>query len=351
MGSGDVKQKKTILCNVAGKSGGHIIPCLTLAARQKEKDPTLTVAFFTTSAPLDSKIIAQSAVDMHTILPLTNLAVGKQLWRIPGTVWHLLKSLYISWRQLRSYKNKYATVRAVSTGGFIALPVCFWAVIFKIPIDLYELNVVPGKATAWLARWATNVYVCFAKTKQFFPHAQVVDYPVRFAHQAPQVSRADACAALNFDATRKTIFVIGGSQGSVALNTMIKHIVQRQLLDATTIQIIHQTGAADIAYWHQLYAQHGVPAIVFDYCDELLPYYRAADLVISRAGSGMLFELLYLGKQTIIIPLETTVNNHQLYNAQEMVAIYPQLFTLIRSQEIERDFGVLGREIQKLLKI
>ena len=114
----------------------------------------------------------------------------------------------------------------------------------------------------------------------------IADYPIRFD--------AKFCKSDIFtNSERKTIFIQGGSQGSVSLNKKVKQYIEDNAGICSQIQIIHQTGNYDRFDWQQFYKEKNIPAIVFKFEDNLESYYRAADLVICRPGAGQLFKSLY----------------------------------------------------------
>lgn len=337
---------QTTLCFVAGKSGGHIIPCLTLAQQIKNKNPLTRVLFFSTTAPIDTLIIGSSKnVDTHISLPLETVSVRK--WQaVPALCLLLVRSLCISFYQL--YKNKPSKV--VTTGGYIAIPVCIAARLLRIPIELYELNVQPGKAIAWLAPHADEVRICFKKTAQLLNQVSctVTDYPIRFNTQDKE--GVPAFYGFGLNPLKKTVFILGGSQGSQFINGSIERVLLADPVLAHSLNIIHQTGPCDQQYWQLFYEKLGISAYVFTYCESLAPYYHGADLIISRAGAGALFEILYFNKPCIVIPLETAQDAHQYANAYEMVILNQRLFLLVRQEEISKDSTALALSMHKLLK-
>jgi UDP-N-acetylglucosamine--N-acetylmuramyl-(pentapeptide) pyrophosphoryl-undecaprenol N-acetylglucosamine transferase len=239
----------------------------------------------------------------------------------------------------------------VSTGGYISIPVCFAARMLKIPICLYELNVIPGRASYTIASWATRVYICFTQTKSYFKNiicTQAV-YPIRFNQTEKAITKEQAINALAFNHIKKTIFIAGGSQGSLFINTLIKNWLTLNPHVHSLVQIIHQTGAQDTTNWKTFYAEHEIPALVFDYKDSLAIEYMAADLIICRAGAGTLFEILFFNKPCLVIPLETRSTDHQKDNAAAMAAQHPELFSVLHESQIKKNNTVLFSAINKHL--
>ncbi len=334
-----------IISFVAGKSGGHIIPCLTIAQREKNKHAQTRILFFSTTASLDNNILHNNTlIDDYVTLPL--IQVKPQHWYLfPIIIWHFLRSFFMSIYHLIKQKPE----RIISTGGSVTIPVFLAAKLLRIPIELYELNVKPGSTIKWLAPFATKIHTCFKKTEQYLAKYQCAHtaYPIRFSATDKQIKKEDARKKLNLDQTRTTLFILGGSQGSHFINMCIKELVHNYPQLKDTLQVIHQTGAHDAQNWELFYTERAIPAQVFSYHHDIALYYVAADLIISRAGAGALFEILFFNKPCIVIPLETKKNNHQLYNAQEMIIRYQRLFTMIRQQNIKKNpqplFDVINR--------
>jgi UDP-N-acetylglucosamine--N-acetylmuramyl-(pentapeptide) pyrophosphoryl-undecaprenol N-acetylglucosamine transferase len=319
------KHSKTI-AYVAGLSGGHIIPCLTLA--QQERAGGSAILFFTRHAPLDLKIIAQ-APEIERLyafsFPASRHTFFAKVRFIYSFIYAFVSSFFIL---LRSRASK-----VVSSGGYIALPVCFAAWLLRIEIELYELNGVPGKATTLLAHLAKRVFVCFRQTISAFKHAELVAYPVRF-QETDTIDRETALKKLGLSLDKKTVLILGGSQGSKTLNSSICQWLREYSFLHNQLQIIHQAGTHDVAFLQQEYANGGFQALVADYFSQLALLYSAADVVIARAGAGTLFETLFFKKPAIIIPLEGVADDHQVANASLMAQEHPQLFCVIRQKEL-----------------
>ncbi len=333
-------------CFVAGRSGGHIIPALTLAQKEKQKNPATNVLFFSASSTLDKHIAGSSQmVNWHIPLKLGNVPIRKP-WRLPIFFWRFFRSFFSALFWLKKKKVQ----KVVSTGGYISLPVCLAAWTLRIPIELFELNAEPGKATKFLAPFSKKISTCFEQTKQCFPSHKCcfVKYPIRYKQlNNTDLSAAKAREQINLDPNKKTILILGGSQGSIFINNLIKKWITNRKNKIKNIQIIHQTGAIDTTDWKKIYENLGVRNISAPFFDNLEPFYHATDLVICRSGAGSLFETLFFDKKCITIPLETKKNNHQVHNALAAKYKYPILITVLRQHEIMKFPDVFFDEIQK----
>jgi UDP-N-acetylglucosamine--N-acetylmuramyl-(pentapeptide) pyrophosphoryl-undecaprenol N-acetylglucosamine transferase len=319
---------KTICC-VAGKSGGHIIPCLTVVQQASSEQP-LHVLFFSANTPMDNTILAHNPlVSWHVTLPLTSR--NKSLFIL---MWHTLYSFVSSFFHLCKHKPK----KLITTGGIVAIPPCIAAFLLRIPITLYSLDAVPGKAICALVPFATTIITPFASSAHYFPthKCSVAPYPIKY--QTATIDNDDyAIKQMGLSPAKKTVLILGGSQGSLFLNNYVKQWINTHLFDKNALQIIHQTGSLDTTDWQTLYASKNITAHVFSYHPNLATIYMAADIIVCRAGAGTLFEIKFFNKQCIIIPLMTNTTSHQVDNAHAIVAEYPELFCSLAQTDVEKN--------------
>lgn len=308
-------------CIVAGKSGGHILPGVTIAQACKKQGDS--ILFITTNSPLDAAIMREYSFDKH--MPI-NFAASHGFWGRVRFVFHLIKAFFKTFAILRRYKP----YQVISMGGFISVPVCYAAYILRIPISIYELNAVPGRAVALVAPCAREIRACFANVQDtFFKNKNVlVPYPVRFSGD-DIIKKDTACAYLGISHAARVIFVVGGSQGSRFINNLVKELIH----SSDGVYVIHQTGIHDVDEMRAWYAAQSIPALVFSYRSDIHYCYSVADFIIARAGAGTLFEILFFNKRACIIPLETVANDHQVDNAYAMQHAYPNLFSVIRQRD------------------
>jgi UDP-N-acetylglucosamine--N-acetylmuramyl-(pentapeptide) pyrophosphoryl-undecaprenol N-acetylglucosamine transferase len=338
------------ICIVAGKSGGHIVPGLTIAQQKKADNSDLRVIFFSTNSSLDKKIIDTAAVKnlVHYSLPFSSIPYRKP-WKIPLFFYAFMYALMMC--TIHLYRHKPSQV--ISMGGIISLPVCFAAFILNIPIRLYELNAMPGSAVTFLARFATTIHCCFDVAKKQLPAHKYIQtaYPIRYSVSVLQVSKHEARKKLGIADHKKTVLVLGGSQGSHFINNLIKNLFETQPWLAGHLHIIHQTGNDVSTVWHDWYAQYHVDVHTFTYHDDLTAYYQAADVVICRSGAGTLFETLFFNIPLITIPLETHTTDHQIYNARALAQQYPTLVRVLLQKEIEQTPTLFVSKLCSLLSI
>lgn len=341
------------ICYVAGGSGGHIIPALTLARQYTEEVPRARVLFFSLAMPLDQAIVKKAShVTVYETINLGNLP-RHSLTAWPGYLVDVVRTVWRTWKTMWHLQP----AKVVSMGGYVSVPVCLVAWVLRIPIELYELNVVPGSAVKFLSRFATVTTTCFDETRKYLPPSAYVvrgRYPVRFK-QIDRLDRADACKRLGITPDHSIILVLGGSKGSHVINEIVPKAVSGLKRSGFKPFVLHQTGGGatlsqeEIALTQKAYKDLGVDAQVFLFRDDMQVLYSAADVAVARAGAGTLFELDFFDKKAIIIPLETDVTAHQFDNALAMGQRYPDRIKVLKQDTVVQHPELLRDQLTSIL--
>ena len=211
-----------------------------------------------------------------------------------------------------------------SKGGYAAFPVVIAGWIYRIPILIHESDSVPGITNGILGKFATRVAVSYPSAEREFPASQVVltGNPLR-----TDINQGDASKikqALSLSDEKKVIFVMGGSQGSQIINEKVVNILPQLLKN---YQVIHQTGERNFDSVRHKVGELGIKNgrggyFAFPFIgDEIIDVFAAADLIITRAGANSLSEVAANGKPAIVIPIESSANNHQRMNAYALAKI------------------------------
>ncbi|MGO8791829.1 MAG: undecaprenyldiphospho-muramoylpentapeptide beta-N-acetylglucosaminyltransferase [Terriglobia bacterium] len=346
----------TRILMVAGGTGGHIFPALAVAeelrARGERSNRRYEIEFVGTHRPLEAKLIPAAGFRLRTVDSAGLKGIGgiqrlRNLLVLPRTAIEVAGIL-------REFRPQVV----VGVGGYLAGPVMLEAALGDIPTILIEPNARPGFTNRLLAPMVRAAAVGFAEAARLYGEkAHVTGHPVRRSFfEIPPRRRAEVF----------TVLVVGGSQGSRAINHAAAEglpLLARELSGAGGVapglspasadvaptfrsalaglkpgatadgasaaapenggfpggvRIIHQTGEHDYNEVRKTYLERGVVAEVYAFIDDMPGMLAQADLVISRAGAIAVAELAAAGRASLLIPFPGAADQHQLENARAM---------------------------------
>jgi UDP-N-acetylglucosamine--N-acetylmuramyl-(pentapeptide) pyrophosphoryl-undecaprenol N-acetylglucosamine transferase len=287
-----------------GGTGGHLFPGIALATALKRQIPATQVLFIGTSRLLDQQTLAEqgfelAALDCGGVKGLSTIAKLRSLLMLPGAVLAALRIL-----------RRFRPDLVFGVGGYVTGPVLLAAWLLRIPIGIHEQNSVPGLANRWAGKLANRICISLPCTPPFPPAKTVqTGNPVR-------QEILTAAGQQKPVAEKKTILVLGGSQGANRVNILMMEAMEKLAGSHTSLQLIHQTGPAGQALVAQCYQRLGVEAEVVPFIRDMAQVYSRADLVVSRAGATTLAELAVMGLPTLLIPYPYAADNHQVTNCE-----------------------------------
>jgi UDP-N-acetylglucosamine--N-acetylmuramyl-(pentapeptide) pyrophosphoryl-undecaprenol N-acetylglucosamine transferase len=291
-------ESKPNLLIAASGTGGHLFPALAVA----EELADYNIQWLGVPNRLETKLVPSSyaltTVNMEGFKSRLALGTVGVLLRLPPAVAKVVALMR---------KNQ---IRGVfTTGGYISAPAIIAARICGIPVIIHDSNAIPGKVTRWLARWCHTVALGFPTAEKFFPGQRSiwVSTPVRKAFHRPQP------LDLPLGEDTPLIVVIGGSQGAVAVNQLVRESA-KAWLEAGAV-VVHLTGERDRAVDTFQHPQY----YTFPFYENMAGLLQRATLAISRAGAGTLTELAITGTPAILIPFPYAAEDHQAYNAKTFV--------------------------------
>lgn len=320
-----------------GGTGGHIFPALSIADALKRANPKTEILF----------VGAQNRMEMEKVPAAGYEIVGlpvagfdrKRLWRNAGVLVKLARSLAKAKSILRNFRPDVA----VGVGGYASGPVLKQAQKQGIPTVLQEQNSYAGVTNKMLASKAKAICTAYPGMERFFPAETIVltGNPVRQALMECKLSKEEACEALGFDSSKPLLFVTGGSLGARTINNSVEAALKQ--FEDVGIQVLWQTG--------KLYAEHCAevakpyPLVkAMPFIADMATAYRAADLVVARAGAGTISELELLGKPAILVPSPNVAEDHQRKNAESLTSRGAAVMILDADAP-----GQLGREVCALI--
>jgi UDP-N-acetylglucosamine--N-acetylmuramyl-(pentapeptide) pyrophosphoryl-undecaprenol N-acetylglucosamine transferase len=291
--------KSVTFVMAGGGTGGHVIPALAVAEELRSRGHA--VRFIGTRRGLEAKLAPARN------FPLEFIEIGG-LKRVGfrRTVATLAEIPWSVWQAARMLDRSGATA-VFSMGGYVAGPVLLAALWKRLPVVVMEPNAMPGFTHRKLARFVSRALVSFEETARWFPkgRTEITGLPVReeFFALKPK-ARSDVL----------TVLITGGSQGSRTLNRAAEEMWP--LLDSAKIRLIHQTGSAAYEEIAGRFRAAKVNGEIAAFIPDMPGAFAQADLVVSRAGAGTASELAAAGKPSILVPLPTASDQHQLRNAE-----------------------------------
>jgi UDP-N-acetylglucosamine--N-acetylmuramyl-(pentapeptide) pyrophosphoryl-undecaprenol N-acetylglucosamine transferase len=289
-----------------GGSGGHLFPGIAVAEELVKRLPNSRVVFVGSNRDIELKIASQYKLD-HQVLPVQPLPMLKR---------NPFRFVWENWRAWRAAQEIVKSLKPraiVGLGGFASAPIVWAARRYGIPIVLLEQNVIPGRTTRWLARYADRVCVSFKETcdrMKIGDRAIMTGNPVR--HEIAFLSKLNS----NQSRVERTLLVLGGSQGADSLNDAVVSAIRTIAADLSGWQIVHQTGPRHCDEIRQKYQDLGLAAEVAPFFDDMTARYAAASLAVSRAGATTLAELACAAVPMVLMPYPHAADDHQRFNAR-----------------------------------
>ncbi|HJC95027.1 MAG TPA: undecaprenyldiphospho-muramoylpentapeptide beta-N-acetylglucosaminyltransferase [Candidatus Phocaeicola gallinarum] len=298
-----------------GGTGGHIFPAVSIANALKKQHPDTEILF----------VGAEGRMEMQRVP-----AAGYRIIGLPVAGFdrkHLLKNIGVLVKLVRSQLKARKIIKdfkphaAVGVGGYASGPTLKVAGSMGIPTLLQEQNSYAGVTNKLLAKQAAKICVAYEGMERFFDKNKIIltGNPVRQNLLDTKLSREEAVCSFGLDTTKKTVLIIGGSLGARTINRCVMQGLEK--IKASGVQFIWQTGKFYIDEAKAAVRQAGeLPMLyVTDFIADMATAYRAADLVISRAGAGSISELCLLEKPVILVPSPNVAEDHQTKNALALV--------------------------------
>ena len=293
-----------------GGTGGHIFPAVSIANAVKAMRPDAKILFVGALGRMEMQRVPAAGYEIKG-LPICGFDRKNLLKNV--------KVLYKIWKSQRMAKKIIKDFRpqvAVGVGGYASGPTLNKAAAMGIPCLIQEQNSYAGVTNKLLAKKAEKICVAYEGMERFFPAEKIIltGNPVRQALLETTITREDAIRSFGLDPEKKTILLVGGSLGARTINeSMLRHL---DLIKESGLQFIWQTGkyySAEIA--ERLKGQEIPNLKVTDFITDMGSAYRAADLVISRAGASSISEFCLIGKPVILVPSPNVAEDHQTKNA------------------------------------
>lgn len=299
-----------------GGTGGHIFPAVSIANAIKAKRPDAQILFVGAQGRMEMQRVPAAG---YEIIGLPVRGFIRPLWspRNIGVALDFLKSKRMVRKTIKEFKPDVA----VGVGGYASGATLDAASAMGIPCLIQEQNSYAGVTNKMLAKKASKICVAYDGMERFFPADKIIKTgnPVRQALLETTVSREEAIKSFGLDPSKKTILLVGGSLGARTVNeSVLQHL---DIVENSGVQFIWQTGKYYSAAIAEKMKDHkALPMLkVMDFISDMGAAYKAADLVISRAGASSISEFCLIGKPVILVPSPNVAEDHQTHNAMALV--------------------------------
>ena len=298
-----------------GGTGGHIFPAISIANAIKAKRPDAKILFVGALGRMEMQRVPAAGYEIKG-LPICGFDRKNLLKNI--------KVLYKIWQSQRMAKqiiSDFKPMAAVGVGGYASGPMLNKCADAGIPCLIQEQNSYAGVTNKLLAKKARKICVAYEGMERFFPAEKIVltGNPVRQALLESTITREEALQSFGLDPAKKTILLVGGSLGARTVNeSILQHL---DLVEQSDVQFVWQTGKYyHESIMHQLATHKKLNnLVVTDFISDMAAAYKAADLVISRAGASSISEFCLIGKPVVLVPSPNVAEDHQTKNALALV--------------------------------
>jgi len=290
-----------------GGTAGHVLTGLAVAEALRSLDPPPEVLFVGTPHGLEGALVPPS---------------GLPLLRIPGSPFagqpwsgraRSLVDLARGARRARALLRQHRVVGVLGLGGYAAAGALLAAKSLGLFVAIHEANARPGLAHRRLGRLADRVYLGFPEAA---PHFRGTSLLVTGTPPRPGPAFRPAPAHRPDGEGPHPVVVTGGSRGSPFLDRAVPPVLAAVARGGLRLQVLHLTGDGDPAAVRRRYAEHGVPARVETFVDDLAGILRRCDFAVTSAGARTLTETAAAGTASLIVPSAVVSGDHQTANAR-----------------------------------
>ncbi|MBA2619138.1 MAG: UDP-N-acetylglucosamine--N-acetylmuramyl-(pentapeptide) pyrophosphoryl-undecaprenol N-acetylglucosamine transferase [Rubrobacter sp.] len=305
-----------------GGTGGHAIPALCVASSLRSMGAQ--VHFVGSRTGIEATLVPNANFPLHP-LNLTGFA-GNPLTRARAAAL-FFKAIHICRRII----HQIGPGAVLGVGGYASAPAVVAARTLGVPTLLHEQNSVPGRVNRVAGRITQETLVTFPRAADYLKGAETVGMPTRGEFFG--ASREEALRDLGLEPP--VVVVFGGSGGALKLNLAAVEAFR----GSTPYTVVQVAGRRDFGRLSTENPRH----VILEYVDDFWRYLAAADLVVSRAGAGSLFDIAAAGRSAVLIPFPFATGDHQLHNAR--------YFTEKGAGELMMDAEVTAESLKRRVEI
>lgn len=298
-----------------GGTGGHIFPAVSIANAIRAKYPEAKILFVGALGRMEMQRVPAAGYEIVG-LPISGFNRKNMLKNVV-----VLYRIWKSQQMAKKIIRKFNPMAAVGVGGYASGPMLNQCTKMGIPCLIQEQNSYAGVTNKILSKKVDRICVAYDGMERFFPADKIVKTgnPVRQALFDTKLTKAEALKSFGLSEDKKTILIVGGSLGARTVNESV--LQNLDMIKESGVQFIWQTGKYyNASIMAELKQRGTVPSLhVTDFISDMGAAYKAADLVISRAGASSISEFCLIGKPVILVPSPNVAEDHQTKNAMALV--------------------------------
>jgi len=292
----------------AGGTGGHIYPALSVLEEIK-KDKENEYLYIGTTDRMENDLVPSLGIP-YIGLEIYGLSKKNMLKNLKNVA-----CVQIAYKKCLKIMDEFKPDAVIAFGGYVTLPVCLAAKKRGVKVFLHEQNMLPGKTNIFLSKKVDAVFVSFKDGTRKLRCKKIIYTGNPVSQRAAECKKFNK-TDLGFNKNKKLIIIVMGSLGSTSVNEKLLDFLRTYEREDTEILFI--TGKASYAELNNNLIVPKSTKIV-PFFDNLPSLMKSADLIISRAGASTIAEIMATKTPSILIPSPYVANNHQYYNALDLV--------------------------------
>lgn len=306
----------------AGGTGGHIYPAISIINKIKEYDKSANILYIGTTDRME-----------HEIVPKLNIPYfGIEIKGLSKNIKSSIKSIRLILKSIKIVKNKLKEFKpdlVIGVGGYVTFPVVYSAHKLGIKTLIHEQNSIPGKTNKTLIRFASKIAVSLPGSVKYFPKEKTVFTGNPRSSEIIKVKKVSK-KELGFSENKKLVLIVMGSLGSMTINEELIKIVKD--FSNKEYQVLLVTGNN----YYDKFKDFKIKNVkIVPFLENMLNVLKSCDLIITRAGASTIAEITAIGLPSILVPSPYVANNHQFYNAMELVNAKAAL--LLEEKDFNKD--------------
>ena len=304
-----------------GGTGGHYFPAIAIADALKKQSMDsknnieIQCHYIGSRFGIEHKMVKQYNYP-YTLVPIKGFSRYRSLHSFVQNL--LLPSRILrSWITINKLYKELKPIATIATGGYVSLLPGLISAKKHIPLFLQEQNAYPGMTTKTLAGKSEVIFIAYDEVKKYIKEdIDIINTGNPIRSSIIKQDKIQARQSIDLDPDKFTIFIFGGSQGALHINT---YIAKRAAswIQKYDVQIIWQTGTSSYEMIKHQYGGHK-SIVLLPFIENMSAAYSASDLIIARAGALSLAEIEKMQIPAILIPLPSAAGNHQYYNAKAL---------------------------------